>query len=165
MAKILILLIVASILFCLFIIYRQHLILKSLTCDDPNCEVHSPRPRSQERVEIRPARTSLYADRSIALGGIYTTPETKAYYSSATIPERRWQNVGVLTNDVEILNLYTRPTTYNEDIWQYRVQDKDGFMIEIGEIPLLKNGMMVDTIPGKPGIFKVNLYKKDIYYY
>lgn len=154
-----VLVIVVAIFFYAIITFQQEKIIKEL------------RSRQKCTTESRPRVSSnnnlLYADRSIALGGIYTTPETRSYYRSATIPERRWQKVGVLTGDNDTLNLYARPSTYNEDIWQYQIEDKDGFFVDIGEMQNLKNGSTIENIPGKSsvGVWKANIYKRDSYYF
>ncbi len=96
----------------------------------------------------------------------YTSTETRNYYRSATIPERKWQKVGVLTAQDKTLNLLARPTTYNEDIWQFRVEDKDGFIIELPESQPYRTGQVIESIPGKAsaGPWTVRIYSRDTYY-
>jgi cell division protein FtsI/penicillin-binding protein 2 len=96
----------------------------------------------------------------------YTSTDTKNYYRAATIPERRWQKVGVLTTDDKTMNLLARPSTYNEDIWQYRAEDKDGFIIELGESQAYRTNDVIPSIPGKAsaGAWTVRIYSRDTYY-
>ena len=159
----------AALMFCLVLIYRQEKILDRLVAEKSRERERrdAPAPRRDSVYGGGAGPYGLYADRSVALGGAYTTPETRAYYQAATIPERRWQKVGVLTGDNDTLNLYSRPTTYNDDMWQYRVEDKDGFFVDIGEMQTLKTGNVVYSVPGKSSItnWKVNIYKRDSIYF
>lgn len=97
----------------------------------------------------------------------YSTPEIKNYYRTATVPERKWQKVGVLTSDDKTMNLLARPSTYNEDVWQYRAEDRDGFIIDLGEMQALRSGQVIPPIPGKAsaGSWTVSIYPRDTFYY
>jgi hypothetical protein len=97
----------------------------------------------------------------------YSTPEIKNYYRTATVPERKWQKVGVLTSDDKTMNLLARPSTYNEDVWQYRAEDRDGFIIDLGEMQALRSGQVIPPIAGKAsaGSWTVSIYPRDTHYY
>ena len=77
-----------------------------------------------------------------------------------------WSKLGLLlSNDPEpkILNLYGRPIAPMQDLYQYRVEDKDGFVIPLEQNRFLEQGDQVSHIPGKPGVWKVKLYQTSKY--
>jgi hypothetical protein len=122
---------------------------------DYNATANQPKQPTQPRPLIFERNNSAY-----------TSTDTKNYYRSATIPERKWQKVGVLTTDDKTMNLLARPSTYNEDIWQYRAEDKDGFIIELGESQAYRTNDVIPSIPGKTsaGSWTVRIYSRDTYY-
>jgi len=123
-----------------------------------NAQLNAPR-------QEEPKPRTFIPDRSLA--SAYNTPEIKNYYRAATVPERKWQKVGVLTSEDKTMNLLARPSTYNEDVWQYRAEDRDGFIIDLGEMQALKNGQIIPPIPGKAsaGSWVVSIYPRDTFYY
>lgn len=92
--------------------------------------------------------------------------------SYAPFPEINtpWEKVGLLTtvnpeND-DILNLYRRPIAPLQDLFDYAVQDKDGFIIKLrGVRGVLEDGDIVPEVIGKEnlGPWKVNNFVKDKY--
>lgn len=75
-----------------------------------------------------------------------------------------WEKVGLLTNSQNhILSLYRRPIAPLQDLWNYTVQDKDGFIIPLKQDGLIKDGDMITDIVGKTGLgpWKVHIFVKD----
>ena len=77
-----------------------------------------------------------------------------------------WVKVGLLISDhpePKILNLWARPIAPAQDIYQYQVQDKDGFIIPLEKTGYLEEDDLVKHIPGKPGVWKVDLFQTSKY--
>lgn len=116
-----------------------------------------------------PGTGGVYRDRSVA-----TDPTTSRIpffgsadaYSPFPVVDTPWEKMGILTlahgsggessGGGPILNLYRRPIAPLQDLWDYSVQDKDGFVIPIHHRGYLENGDVVHHIPGKPGTWKVH---------
>lgn len=75
-----------------------------------------------------------------------------------------WEKVGILTlinerkgdtdhkeHKENILNLYRRPIAPLQDLFEYSVQDRDGFIILLKHKNLLEDKDIIRYIPGKPG--------------
>lgn len=75
-----------------------------------------------------------------------------------------WEKSGILTKigEEQILNIYRRPIAPVNDIFEYMVQDKDGFMIPLKNT-FLENEDVVNYIPGKGGPWKVHIYVNNKY--
>lgn len=63
-----------------------------------------------------------------------------------------WERIGILktvdlTED-SILNLYRRAISPRNDLYEYRVKDKDGFIIDLDQT-YLENEDVIDSLPGK----------------
>lgn len=78
--------------------------------------------------------------------------------SFAPFPEvnTRWEKMGILqtkdpSNDA-ILNLYRRPIAPLKDLFEYTVQDKDGFVIPLEGVSYLEDGDTVKSIDGKESL-------------
>lgn len=74
-----------------------------------------------------------------------------------------WEKTGLLTSlkkdsKEEILNLYRRPIAPLQDLFEYMVQDKNGFVIPLEHETFLENNDIVKFVPGKKGSFKVHIY-------
>jgi hypothetical protein len=52
-------------------------------------------------------------------------------------------------NDEAMMNLYRRPIAPLQDLWEYQVQDKDGFVIPLEGRNYLEDGDIVDHVIGK----------------
>ncbi len=101
------------------------------------------------------------------------TPFYRGYISSASsyspFPEvsSRWEKIGMLQTtdrmDDTILNLYRRPIAPLQDLFEYSVQDKDGFIIPLRETKYLEDGDIIKNIRGKEskGSWKVNNFVKN----
>lgn len=65
-----------------------------------------------------------------------------------------WQKSGILTSTKEnaILNLYRRPIAPAQNLWEYQVQDKNGFVISLRNVKYVENGDQIESIPGKAGL-------------
>ncbi len=67
----------------------------------------------------------------------------------------KWQKTGILTSSnpskKAILNLFKRPIAPMQDLWEYQIQDKNGFMIKLNE-KYLENGDVVQHVTGKNGM-------------
>jgi hypothetical protein len=87
--------------------------------------------------------------------------------SYAPFPEINtpWEKSGILTSLNEkgrILNLYRRPIAPLQDLWEYQVQDKNGFVIKLAE-KYLENGDVIPHVTGKEGPWKVHDYVQNKY--
>lgn len=80
-----------------------------------------------------------------------------------------WEKAGLLTTTGdeknEILNLYRRPIAPLQDLWEYQVQDKNGFVIKLENIKYLENGDVIQHILGKNGLgpWKVTIFVQNKY--
>jgi hypothetical protein len=80
-----------------------------------------------------------------------------------------WEKCGLLTSvDIEegqILNLFRRPIAPLQDLWQYSVQDKDNFIIQLREHKLIENGDIIPPIVGKEkyGAWKATIFVQNKY--
>ena len=73
-----------------------------------------------------------------------------------------WEKAGILTathshshghsQKNEILNLYRRPIAPMQDLWEYQVQDKDGYVIKLDRVKYLEDGDLIHDIIGKQGL-------------
>jgi hypothetical protein len=63
----------------------------------------------------------------------------------------------------KIMNLWARPIAPSQDIYQYQVEDKDGFIIPLEKTGYLEEDDIVNHIPGKPGVWKVDLFQTSKY--
>lgn len=83
----------------------------------------------------------------------------------APLPEINmpWEKVGLLSHDHELLNLYRSPVSPYQDIWQYQVKDKNGFVIPLTKYTLLEEDQKIPHIVGKGGPWDVHLYNQNKY--
>ena len=101
-----------------------------------------------------------------------SVPFFSSVNSWAPIPEvpGPYEKVGMLiqegTNgsDSKMLNLYAKAIAPLQDLFEYQAQDKDGFVLPLKE-KYLEDGDVVSNVPGKPGIWKVNLFNQNKYVY
>lgn len=98
--------------------------------------------------------------------------------SYAPFPEviTPWEKSGILTSistpeldlagrggtSPQILNLYRRPIAPLQDLWEYQVQDKNGFVIKL-HAKYLQNGDIVPHVTGKEGSWRVHDYVQNKY--
>lgn len=88
--------------------------------------------------------------------------------SYAPFPEvnNPWEKSGILTSmgdKKQILNLYRRPIAPLQDLWEYQVQDKNGFVIKLPE-KYLENGDIIPRVTGHDdGPWKVHDYVQNKY--
>jgi hypothetical protein len=82
----------------------------------------------------------------------------------APLPEviTPWEKVGLLisaekTDHPQLLNLYRRPIAPSQELWEYNVQDLNGFVIRLDQRRFIEDGDVISHIPGKPGEWKVNM--------
>lgn len=77
-----------------------------------------------------------------------------------------WEKAGVLSSQSgkeRLLNLYRRPIAPLQDLWEYQVQDKNGFVIKLNA-KYLQNGDIVHHITGEEGgPWKVHDYVQNKY--
>jgi hypothetical protein len=91
--------------------------------------------------------------------------------SYAPFPEVNtpWEKIGVLTpvnNDKDILlNLYRRAIAPLQDLWEYNVQDKNGFIVLLRGINYLEDGDIIPYVIGKEnlGPFRVHIFNNNKY--
>ncbi len=79
----------------------------------------------------------------------------------------RWEKYGIVTSldkDDKIMNLYRRPIAPLQDLFEYSVQNKDGFVIPLRD-QYLENGDIIENIPGIRGKWKVHDFVKNKYVY
>jgi hypothetical protein len=79
-----------------------------------------------------------------------------------------WEKAGLLTSESkkdQILNLYRRPIAPLQDLWEYQVQDKNGFVIKLEGTRYLENGDIVHHVIGKDGLgpWKVHVFVQNKY--
>ena len=94
---------------------------------------------------------------------------TNAYIPFQEI-QTPWEKIGLLTSTREnvkgnILNLYRRSIAPLQDVWEYQVQDKDGFIIKLNNTKYLEDGDTVNDIIGKKGEgpWKVHIFVSNKY--
>ena len=78
-----------------------------------------------------------------------------------------WEKMGVLTpnnGDSGVLNLFRRPIAPLQDLWEYSVQDKNGFIVRLDTTKYLDTGDKVDVL-GKTGEWGVKSYLNDKFIY
>lgn len=101
----------------------------------------------------------------------YSSVKNRGLHRGAPLISRNevatgWEKAGLCISKDEtnshLLNLYRRPIVPLQDLWQYSVQDKNGFIIPLTQT-YLEDGDLVSDIKGKPGLWKVNIYYKDKY--
>lgn len=80
-----------------------------------------------------------------------------------------WEKSGILTSIEgpqagrdQIMNLYRRPIAPLQDLWEYQVQDKNGFVIKL-HAKYLQNGDIIPHVTGKEGSWKVHDYVQNKY--
>lgn len=103
----------------------------------------------------------------------YTGSAPIPFYSSvsafAPFPEiyTPWEKVGVLTTvnpqDDSILELYRRPVAPLQDLFEYSVQDKNGFILQLRGTNYLRTGDIIPNVLGKEskGPWKVTQFIKN----
>ncbi len=105
----------------------------------------------------------------------YTGSGAVPFYGSvnsfAPFPEINtpWEKTGLLStvdsSNNAILNLYRKPIAPLQDLFQYSVQDKNGFIILLKGVTFLEDGDIVPKVIGKEslGPWKVNQFVEDKY--
>lgn len=85
--------------------------------------------------------------------------------SSVPLQEVRtpWEKIGILTKEKEILNLFQRPIAPMQDLWEYQVQDKNGFVIKLEEKKYIENGDVIPFVIGKNGPWKAHVFTENKY--
>lgn len=80
-----------------------------------------------------------------------------------------WEKIGILTttneSDNSILNLYRRVIAPYQDVFEYSVQDKDGFIIRLPNSKYLEDEDIIPQVIGKEGLgsWKVHKFVKNKY--
>lgn len=95
-----------------------------------------------------------------------TVPFIASVNSFAPFPEVQtaWEKTGMIQTvdpkDTNIMNLYRRPIAPLQDLFQYSVQDKNGFIIPLQGINYLEDGDIIPFVQGKEilGPWKANIY-------
>ena len=83
--------------------------------------------------------------------------------------DTKWEKMGIIQtvdpNDNTIMNIYRRPIAPLQDLYEYAVQDKDGFIVPLVGIAYLENGDIIKSVPGREslGPWKVNIYVTNKY--
>ena len=103
-----------------------------------------------------------------ALGytGSGAIPFISSVSAYAPFPEvsTQWEKIGLIhtlnPNDNTIMNLYRKPIAPLNDLYQYMVQNRDGFMIPLKHTNFLENG---DTIPHVIGFDSLGPWKANIF--
>jgi len=148
--------------------------------------VYATTPTYAQQIENTDVGFGYAANPTVPPGGLpkqlpvgYVPPYTGfgdvPFYSSvssyAPFPEidTPWEKVGLLTtedpNNNAILNLYRKPIAPLQDLFDYSVQDKNGFIIKLRGINFLEDGDVVPQVIGKEtlGPWKVANFVKDKY--
>jgi hypothetical protein len=116
----------------------------------------------------RPYPPSPYVHPLLARSGLKFIGSASAYSPLPEVPVT-WEKIGTLTTvditDDTILNLYRRPIAPLQDLFEYRVQDKDGFIIPLKNKSYIEDGDIVDSVEGKEakGEWKVSIYVDNKY--
>lgn len=96
----------------------------------------------------------------------YNIPFFSSVNAFAPFPEidSSWEKIGLLTTkdstDSTILNLYRRPIAPLQDLFEYAVQDKNGFVIPLSTTSYLEDGDIIPFVQGKEsmGEWKARIY-------
>ena len=89
-----------------------------------------------------------------------------------------WEKAGILVKHTggnigdskdekshELMNLFRRAIAPVQDVWEYMVQDKNGFVIKLENRKFIENGDIVDHVIGKGGPFKAHVFVQNKYIY
>ncbi len=122
--------------------------------------------QNEMQSEIIYADTPFYKRDPQTYTGSGAIPFISSVSSYAPFPEvyTPWEKTGMVqtedAKDESIMNLYRRPIAPLQDLFEYSVQDKDGFVIPLQNINFLEDGDTIKSIPGKEakGPWKVNIY-------
>ena len=92
-------------------------------------------------------------------------PFVSSVNAFAPFPEVKtaWEKVGIVSQEDKIMNLYRRPIAPLQDLFEYNVQDKDGFIINLKGVQFLEDGDILDDVIGKPGKWIVHDFVKNKY--
>jgi hypothetical protein len=79
-----------------------------------------------------------------------------------------WEKAGILTSTHhknEILNLFRRPIAPGQNLWEYQVQDKNGFIIKLEQTRYLEDGDEIHHVIGKHGLgpWKAHIFVQNRY--
>lgn len=79
-----------------------------------------------------------------------------------------WEKAGIITSSArknEILNLYRRAIAPGQDLWEYQVQDKNGFIIKLDQTRYLEDGDEIREVIGKHGLgpWRVHMFVQNRY--
>lgn len=126
--------------------------------------------------DIVVADTPFYKRDPVYSPGVYsgipgTVPFISSVSSYAPFPEVQtaWEKTGMLQtldpSDNTVLNLYRRSVAPLQDLFEYSVQDKDGFITPLRGVNYLEDGDIVPTVEGKEslGKWKANIYVNNKY--
>lgn len=128
--------------------------------------------QSSLQSEIVPSDSPFYNIASTFPGLGYTgsgeIPFIGSSSSFAPFPEVQtaWEKTGMIQtvnpNDDTIMNLYRRPIAPLQDLWEYTVQDKNGFVVPL-KSQYLEDGDIIKSVPGREslGSWKVNIYNNN----
>ncbi|HMP28097.1 MAG TPA: hypothetical protein PKD85_00770 [Saprospiraceae bacterium] len=121
---------------------------------------------------LLPTQTNPYSSNFFRPYGPNVPVEPVPFFGSvnayAPFPsiENPWEKAGILTSvgGDQILNLYRRPIAPLQDLWEYQVQDKDGFVIKLN-VKYLEDGDLVPFVVGKNGMgpWKTHIFVQNKY--
>lgn len=79
-----------------------------------------------------------------------------------------WEKVGIVqtkSGNGIIMNLYQRPIAPAQDLYEYQVEDRDGFIIPLREKRFLSDGDTINSIRGKEneGAWRVDIFENEKY--
>lgn len=79
-----------------------------------------------------------------------------------------WEKVGIVqtkNGNGVIMNLYQRPIAPIQDLFEYQVEDRDGFVIPLKEKTFLSDGDTIHSIRGKEneGEWRVDIFENEKY--
>lgn len=118
-------------------------------------------------------RDIFYADTPFYNNGIVYPGYAPRFFSSvdsfAPFPEVKsnWEKIGIIKTvsdmDDTIMNLYRRPIAPLQDLFEYSVQDKDGFVVPLKVNNILETGDIIESVIGKEskGKWKVEIFVND----
>lgn len=131
----------------------------------PNARPYIPGPYPGQPIGVPvPAGTLKLTGYGPIIGGMPAVGRADGLVPFRDV-DTPWQKVGILTAGNEIMNLYMRYIAPNQDLWEYQVEDKNGFFIRLRQNRYLEDGDEIRDVIGKHGMgpWKVHIFVQNRY--